>query len=88
MRPTIEQMVIEVITWFKAAHYKDQFDFITSTEPELYQYHHNLGQDIRNHFKLWEYEWVPVLKEGADYSEDHPDHISMEVIKEVWRRVK
>lgn len=88
IKPTISNMADIVIQWYKESPLSDQFDFATCSENDLVLYHDKLGRDIRNYFKLWEYEWIPELKEGADFSEEHPDHISMEVIKEVWRRVK
>jgi len=86
-RPTDDEMVAEVINWLNAATIDDQIAFENSSYNELYQYHHSLGQDIRNNFKLWQYEWEPVLVEGIDNSSEHPDAISMRVIQKVWEKV-
>lgn len=49
---------------------------------DLVKLHHTLGQNIRNEFKLWFYNWIPVIKsDGADHSPNHPDAISMKVIE-------
>ena len=52
----------------------------------LTEFHHSLGRHIRNNYSLWHYEWEPELRNGIDYSRYHPDNISMEIIKEVWKR--
>lgn len=58
--------------------YKDQINLI--------QYHNNLGQYIRNKYKLWENKWTPEIdQEGVDVSKDHPDAISQEIIKMIWK---
>jgi hypothetical protein len=31
--------------------------------------------------------WMPVLQEGIDCSEEHPDAISMRVVEKVWDAV-
>jgi len=47
-------------------------------------FHHGLGTWIRNTYHLWENEWTPVIKDGVDYAEDHPDAISMKIIERIW----
>lgn len=51
----------------------------------LIQYHHNLGQYIRNKYNLWETKWTPELVNGVDISVNHPDAISQEIIKMIWK---
>lgn len=48
---------------------------------DLISLHSSLGQDIRNEYNLWSTEWVPELVNGVDISKDHPDNVSMEIIK-------
>ena len=48
---------------------------------DLISLHSSLGQDIRNEYNLWSTEWVPELVNGIDISKDHPDNVSMEIIK-------
>ncbi len=90
-RPTIDSMVAEVLTMWNnlSQEERDQSGFLQCEEEEdLIQFHHSLGQSIRNEFDLWRYEWEPVLVDGVDYSSEHPDAISMEVIREVWFHLK
>jgi hypothetical protein len=87
-RPTDEEMVTEVLTWLDQAQPEDQKYFKECERSQLHEFHHtDLGRGIRNHFKLWEYMWMPVLQEGIDCSEEHPDAISMRVVEKVWDAV-
>lgn len=88
MTKTREEIVEEVVGWFMDAPVEGQVDFIECSEDDLIMYHSSLGRAIRNEFKLWEIEWVPIIDEtGADISPAHPDARSMLIIKEVWRRL-
>lgn len=49
-------------------------------------HHYGLGTWIRNHYLLWNREWVPELVNGVDHSPYHPDNMSMTIIWEVWKR--
>lgn len=57
--------------------YKDQINLI--------QYHTSMGRYIRNKYKLWENKWTPNIVNGVDESPDHPDAISQEIIKVIWK---
>ena len=47
-----------------------------------FNFDHQVTQNIRNKFHLWENEWVPQLvNNGYDCSPDHPDNLSMSVLK-------
>ena len=70
----------------------------TLTEPELYKLHFTWGMAIRNEFGLWMPDhpltkaWhaaAPMkhIVNGIDEAEDHPDHISMLIMKAVWKKV-
>lgn len=48
--------------------------------------HHGFGMWIRNNYELWNTPWTPEIRDGVDYSPDHPDSISMTIIKEVWKK--
>lgn len=59
---------------------------------DLYQFHHSTGRHIRNHYLLWDpqnpltmLDYVPELREDVDYNPKHPDAVSMDIMKEVWR---
>lgn len=53
---------------------------------DLVLYHSTLGRYIRNHYKLWERQWTPIIENGVDVSPEHPDSISNEIIKMVWKK--
>lgn len=79
-----EDIVCAVTSWFKNS--KDKQEFIETEK--LTKYHNSLGRNIRNDFKLWDTEWRPMIVDGIDRSEDHPDQVSMRVIEEVHKRLK
>lgn len=65
---------------------KDYF-FLTNWENRsLAAFHHSFGRYIRNTYKLWEVEWEPEIVNEVDCSPNHPDQISMDIIKELWKR--
>lgn len=79
-----EEMITIVRTWFLKSDKETQKEFLDCPRENLYKFHHSLGRNIRNEFKLWENEWKPEIVNGVDISPDHPDAISMEVITKVW----
>lgn len=80
-------MVSIVTTWFEQEKPENQLRFLQTPKEKLSFYHHTLGRDIRNEFKLWEAEWKPDIINGVDHSPDHPDQVSLKVIEEVWNRL-
>lgn len=48
--------------------------------------HDTLGREIRNRYNLWSIPWEPELRNGVDYSPNHPDCVSDTLLKEVWNR--
>lgn len=65
---------------------------------ELASLHYSWGMDIRNEFGLWNSDhpltkrWHEKPEERdiqneVDHSIDHPDHISMEIMRGVWKKV-
>jgi len=88
MKNSMKTMVDIVYGWYLEQDVNSQNSFRTCDEQYLYDYHHSLGRDIRNHFKLWDTNWIPEIVEGVDFSENHPDAISMEVIKQVWCKIQ
>lgn len=87
-RPTEEFMVTELQKHFKDIPIQDQIVFINSLESDLIDYHHSVCAEIRERFNLWCYPWQQQLFDGVDYSPEHPDAVSMRVLKELWKRVK
>ena len=61
--------------------------FLTEyNENNLIMYHHSLGRYIRNMYGLWGRPWEPKIINGVDTSPEHPDAISMTIMREVWKR--
>lgn len=84
----ILEIVDTVIGWFDLEEDQDARNhFLKCTKDELIQYHHSLGQNIRNEFGLWGEKWVPVIIDGCDMSEQHPDAVSMKIIEIVWEKL-
>jgi hypothetical protein len=85
---TREEIIEEVRKEIAAWPTEDQstFFFAGYNEFNLIELHHTFGTHIRNKYKLWENKWEPELRNGSDYSPNHPDNLSMEIIKEAWRR--
>lgn len=44
--------------------------------------HSTVGQYLRNTAGMWSFPWTPEIHDGIDYSKEHPDAISMQVIKD------
>jgi len=88
IRPTDESMVQAVYEWWCGSGDPLQEQFKNCKESQLWEYHHSLGRSIRNHFELWKYERIPELENDVDVSDEHPDAISMRVIKLVWDKVQ
>ena len=80
-----EEIVDEVTKWFHNSSEVERIEF-AENGPDVY--HHGVGTNIRNHFKLWELDWKPELdSDGVDVSPDHPDNISGSILEAVWERV-
>lgn len=80
------KIVQTVLGWFyHNISDQEQKDFFNTPKENLALYHHTLGTEIRNHFNLWKNEWTPVLVNGIDESDEHPDAISMRIIEAVWQ---
>ncbi len=80
---TEEQIALEVYhNWYSKWSPEDQEYFRTHS---IYEFHHGIGRNIRNHFGLWQREpHTPLIDErGVDMSPDHPDAISSRILKRV-----
>ena len=84
----IEKYAEIVYGWLLEADEPDKHLFINAKDHELVQYHHTLGRRIRNEFDLWSNSWEPELINGIDYSVDHPDSVSMRIIRAVWNKTQ
>lgn len=65
---------------------RSAFYLAVYNDTSLINLHHSFGTYIRNKYKLWTIPWEPELRDGTDYSPDHPDQISMTIIEELWKR--
>lgn len=83
---TKEKMVDEVYQWLLDEGEKSIEYFCATEEKNLISYHNSLGRAIRNHFEMWKHEWEPEIVNGVDHSPNHPDQISFEIIKGVWKK--
>jgi len=85
--PPISDMADVVERWLDESSEAERLAFVNAVDKDkLLVYHNTLGREIRNHFSLWSYEWVPEMRNGIDWSKKHPDQISQAVIEEVWDR--
>jgi uncharacterized Zn finger protein len=50
------------------------------TEDGMIRFHSSVGRDIRNNYGLWE-------KNNPWVQNQHPDDVSFDVLKKVWRLV-
>ena len=85
---TEEQMVNDLFHWLTVEAGEAAYPFFSSTRESLINYHHTLGQSIRNQYRLWEREWEPDLRDDIDYSPDHPDAVSQRVIEKTWEKIQ
>lgn len=83
---TFENSVLNWMTENAPAGFFEEFK--NTDESQLCLYHHSLGREIRNAFKLWEVPWEPKIVDGFDMSENHPDYISMRAIENIWKFLK
>lgn len=79
---SIAREVFKNLSW-------EEFDLIGTipTSHDMMEFHHSVGRYIRNHYKLWERGYIPVIVNGVDVAEDHPDAISSRILERVWELV-
>lgn len=82
-----ESIIVEVIRHIHTWDQKDQDYFFTlGYEDSLITLHHSFGRWIRNTYRLWDYTHTPEIVGGVDYSKYHPDAVSMEILRQAWKR--
>lgn len=84
----IEEIAEKLVIDFYNSPEKEKETFRNTSKDDLTMYHHSLGRMIRNEFKLWENTWEEDIRDGVDYSPDHPDQLSMTIIEKVWEEVQ
>lgn len=65
---------------------RNRFFLMGWNRDDLSSLHHGMGTWIRNNYNLWAIPWTPELRNGVDYSPEHPDNISQAIIEELWKR--
>lgn len=55
-------------------------------EDDLIQFHSDIGRQIRNRFLLWDGN-IMLAKDMGLPKDTHPDEVSMEIIKALWKRL-
>ena len=90
---TEEQMVNDLFHWLTVEAGGRElggaaYTFFSKPRESLINYHHTLGQSIRDQYRLWERKWEPDLRDGIDYSPDHPDAVSQRVIEKTWEKIQ
>lgn len=95
---TVESLADEFIA--EAGEATSAAIIFKNTAPEdLGKYHHSLGRDLRNHFGLWNpvhpltQHWhlnpeCRNMVDGVDYSEDHPDAVSMDILRAIHSKLQ
>ena len=71
------QCMVWIESAWKEAPLEDMTEFRTCAEGGLIQYHHTLGQDMRNENKLWAAKDVIGC----------PDEFSMKIIHQFWEQL-
>lgn len=74
---------------------KAKHEFRTLAEEDLIYLHSGFGREVRNQYQLWEpsnpltmLNYTPQIEDGVDVNPKHPDAVSFDVIKEIWRRLQ
>jgi hypothetical protein len=93
---TFDEMVVDLIQSLKLETKKA---IANLDERDLVSLHSTLGRAVRNNYRLWDEDHPLTTKwhkephnrhivSDIDFSEDHPDYVSSELIKEVWHCVQ
>ena len=54
---------------------------------DLIQYHHNVGNWIRNNYKLWDAN-NPYVDTKDSYGDKFPDQVSQRIIETCWTKLQ
>jgi hypothetical protein len=76
---------------------KELDEVVKMSEADMRALHHGFGTWIRNSYGLWNPEhplttkWANDessrdIRDGTDYSKDHPDAVSNDILAALWRR--
>lgn len=45
-----------------------------------------IARDMRNKFSMWDTPYTPEIINGVDHSPNHPDNLSMKILRNFWRQ--
>lgn len=95
MLSTIDTIVSDIASKLSEA---DKVIIANGTLGDAKSLHHSLGTWIRNTYKLWidnslTEKWRTDesshdIRDGVDYSDDHPDQISDYIIEVLWYKLQ
>jgi hypothetical protein len=93
--PTIEGIVDDIL---KNLPDEDRVYIATAKLNDIRGLHHTFGMWIRNHYGLWSNnplterwrtdESSHDIRDGVDYSKDHPDNLSDKIIERLWYKAQ
>jgi hypothetical protein len=97
---TKEEIVAKVVADLQEDDKKFLTEEVKS-EDQMSMFHHTVGRHIRNHYGLWEKDnplvkaWydaaevndITYLVSGVDTHPNHPDQVSNQILRAVWREV-
>lgn len=97
MFDTIDKIVDDLITSGKVS--PEDLNWIKAMSlNDAKHLHHSLGMWIRNTYDLWhtsplteKWRTDPSshdIRDGVDYSEDHPDQVSSNIITTLWHKLQ
>jgi|SRR5579859_769571 len=91
----IDEIVADITTKLSA---EDKVYIANGTLREARSLHHSLGQWIRNTYSLWHLSPLTLrwrsqpethdIRDGVDYSQDHPDQVSDKIIEALWYKLQ
>jgi hypothetical protein len=84
----------QIVEWLLRMD-KSVLDIVKNCEySKLHKFHLGLGMTIRNTFGFWHshpltknWRENPVSRDGVDHSLDHPDAVSMDIIRMLWKEL-
>ena len=84
---TEQEIVNSLNEFLNSKSEQEQHMFDSTGIEDIIAYHPTFGMYIRNKYKLWETLWKPEIdNKGVDISTQHPDAISMRIIRELHRK--
>ena len=90
---TLDEIVCDVLLYKLTETAKQELRRLEYDD--LIQLHRTFGRDIRNEYKLWDENnpltmknYQAVVVDNVDVNPKHPDSVSMQIIRQVWRKLQ